>query len=322
MTEIKFGGSTYVGTAEGDHGVFTGSDGTVYAGQIAGRYPRVGVRTLTNGTTFFVECDADGEVHGRWLGCIAGGNTEYIRWEHGSWKEVAVLRADGTCVYDGKACRADYAPFVALQAMVVPIKARPALVPPRPPCFMPPFSRPSHRPPVGPIGHCFGTRRSWRRPTPTRCALALRPHRTHQIAMRIRRAHNLERIFFDIFRPGLAPRQALHFCSSLLFGRPGRRWPTRSRPKRRRRSVPPHTGRVCRKCLGSVRTCPVCAATTLVHQQGHPVAHSGIDWLGPTDQRPRGLAAAHTTAHAAQRRCNVAPCLSVGVVRCAAIDVL
>jgi hypothetical protein len=28
------------------------------------------------------------------------------------------------------------------------------------------------RPPVGPIGHWFGTRRSWRRPTPTRCALA------------------------------------------------------------------------------------------------------------------------------------------------------
>ncbi len=59
----------------------------------------------------------------------------------------------------------------------------------------------------------------------------------------------------------------------------------------------------------------------LVHQQCHPVARSGMDRLGPTDQRPRGLAAAHTTAHAAQRRCNVAPCLSVGVVRCA-IDVL
>jgi hypothetical protein len=55
----------------------------------------------------------------------------------------------------------------------------------------------------------------------------------------------------------------------------------------------------------------------LVHQQWHPVAHSGMDWLGPTDQRPLGLAAAHTTVHAAQRRCNVAPCLSVGVVRCA-----
>ena len=50
-------------------------------------------------------------------------------WEHGREKERAVLRlslrADGTCEYNGKACRADYAPFVALQALVVPIKARP-----------------------------------------------------------------------------------------------------------------------------------------------------------------------------------------------------
>ena len=32
-------------------------------------------------------------------------------------------------------------------------------------------------------------------------APALRPHLTHQIAMRIRCAHNRERIFFDIFGP-------------------------------------------------------------------------------------------------------------------------
>jgi hypothetical protein len=171
MTEIKFQGSTFVGTAEGDHGVFTTSFGTVFAGQIADGAACVGVLTLTNGTTHFVECDADGKRHGRELECRDNGNTWYVRHEHGNGKERAVLRADGTCAYNGEACRADYAPFAALQAMVVPIKARPRTSLQQPPCFMPHFL-PSHRPPIGPIGHCFGTRRSWRRPTPTGCALA------------------------------------------------------------------------------------------------------------------------------------------------------
>ncbi len=128
MTEIKFWGSTYVGTAEGDHGVFTTSGGTVFAGQIAGDFACVGVATWTDGHTIFVECDADGWSHGRELHCYANGNTRYYRCEHGSWKdckEYADLYADGTCAYNGNPCRADYAPFVALRAMVVPIKARP-----------------------------------------------------------------------------------------------------------------------------------------------------------------------------------------------------
>jgi hypothetical protein len=127
MTEINAFGCTYRGTAEGDHGVFTDSDGNVYAGQIAGDSACVGVHTWTDGTTFFVECDADGEPHGRELYCDADGDTGYNRCEHGSLKESARLCADGTCRYDGEACRADYAPFVALRATVVPIKARPPL---------------------------------------------------------------------------------------------------------------------------------------------------------------------------------------------------
>jgi hypothetical protein len=150
MTEITFRGYTYVGTAEGDHGVFTdNSDGAVYAGQIADGKPRVGVLTLTDGSTTFVECDADGKSHGRELVCIAGGETWYRRCEHGSEKESAVLRADGTCAYDYKYCRADYAPFVALRATVVPIKARPPPVPPTAACVphsLPPPASRSNRP--------------------------------------------------------------------------------------------------------------------------------------------------------------------------------
>ncbi len=137
MTEIKFLGDTYRGTAEGDHGVFTDSDGDVYAGQIVGDYPCVGVHTWTDGTTSFVECDADGEEHGREMVCTAGGDTEYYLCEHGDEKEHAALRANGTCAYNGEACRADFAPFVALKAMVLPIKARPPLMPPQLPlCHM------------------------------------------------------------------------------------------------------------------------------------------------------------------------------------------
>jgi hypothetical protein len=171
MMEIKFWGGTYRGTAEGDHGVFTHSGGYVFAGQIADGCACVGVHTWTDGSTSFAECDADGQWHGRVLGCTADGDTVYIRWEHGNEKERAVLRADGTCTYNGEACRADYAPFAALQAMVVPIKARPPPVPTQPAACMP-HSFATHRLPVGSIGHSFGTRRSWRRPTPTRCALA------------------------------------------------------------------------------------------------------------------------------------------------------
>jgi hypothetical protein len=97
----------------------------VFAGSHANGCARVGVNTRTSGTTQFVECDADGKVHGRYLDCYADGDTGYTLYEHGSAKEHALLYADGTCEYNGKACRADFAPFVALQAMVLPIKARP-----------------------------------------------------------------------------------------------------------------------------------------------------------------------------------------------------
>jgi hypothetical protein len=147
MTEIKFLGDTYVGTAEGDHGVFTHSDGRrVYAGQIAGDAACVGVLTNIIGNTWFVECDADGKEHGRRLACNADGDTWYNRCEHGMYREYAALYADGRCAYNNEFCRADYAPFVALQAMVVPIKARPCTSAPQPPLcriFLAPAARQS-----------------------------------------------------------------------------------------------------------------------------------------------------------------------------------
>jgi hypothetical protein len=83
------------------------------------------VRTATSGNTVFVECDADGNFDGRYLGCWADGDTEYFLFEHGNSKETAALYFDGTCAYNGEVCSADFPPFVKLKAKVLPIKARP-----------------------------------------------------------------------------------------------------------------------------------------------------------------------------------------------------
>ncbi len=137
------------GIAEGEYGVFTDPEnGEVFEGSHENGYACVGVGTTTDGTTRFVECDADGWSHGRELVCCAGGNTEYSLYEHGKYKELAILctdeelirlRADhgyGLIYYNGETRVEDYAPlkrpFVALKAKVLPIKARPPLVPPQP----------------------------------------------------------------------------------------------------------------------------------------------------------------------------------------------
>ena len=127
MSSIKaFFGCTYHGTADGDCGVFTRPEtGSAFAGSHANGCARVGVNTKTSGRTEFVECDADGKSDGRALACDADGDTWYYLFEHGESKEEAVLRADGTCGYNGEDCRADFPPFVQLQAKVLPIKARP-----------------------------------------------------------------------------------------------------------------------------------------------------------------------------------------------------
>jgi hypothetical protein len=155
MTEITYNWKWYIGTAVDDHGVFKSNDGEVYAGEIADGSASVGVATMTNGDTYYAECDERGVFHGRHLPCAAAGDTYYLMYDRGSRKEWAVLRADGTCTYDGKACRADYAPFVKLKATVLPIKARP---------HQWPHSRPLRRiltptapQSVHPFGHCFGT---------------------------------------------------------------------------------------------------------------------------------------------------------------------
>jgi hypothetical protein len=153
---IQYDGCKYHGAADGDYGVFTDpNDGTVFAGSHANGSARVGVGTATNGSTHFVECDADGKEHGRVLVCLADGYTGCFLYEHGNSKEQAALYADGTCMYNGEDCSADFPPFAELKAKVLPIKARLTTPSPQPPnaAFAPPTPSPS--PPSPPIGHVW-----------------------------------------------------------------------------------------------------------------------------------------------------------------------
>jgi hypothetical protein len=200
MPSIQLQGRFYHGPADdGDYGVFTESTLRlgVFAGSHANGCARVGVITRTNDEneeTRFVECDADGQLDGRYVYCGASGNTEYYLYEHGKDKESAFLHANGRCFYNGEACSADFPPFVELKAKVLPIKARPTAHSP------PSRIRTTHPAPVAPqSAHrpCLalaGARRVPRRrgarlppPPPTCMARATQP-----IAAAMHRTSNLD----------------------------------------------------------------------------------------------------------------------------------
>jgi hypothetical protein len=150
MSSIQFNGATFKGPADDDFGDFSNpDDGRVFAGSHANGSARFGVCTWADGNKFFVECDADGKPHGRNLLCYADGATGYRLFEHGGWKEEAVLAADGNCYYNGEICLADFPPFVKLKAKVLPIKARPIAHSRRIP-HSPHIHPVPHRPPIRP----------------------------------------------------------------------------------------------------------------------------------------------------------------------------
>ena len=169
---IQYNGYTYRGPAvDGNFGVFSHEGGAVFSGSHANGSARVGVYTGTSGYTEFVECDADGNFDGRYLGCHADGDSGYCLFEHGSIKERADLLADGTSEYNGMACRADFPPFVKLKAKVLPIQARPHSPTAAPSRIRPRPPRP-HRPPVRPstilalAGPCYDSCHRGARPPP------------------------------------------------------------------------------------------------------------------------------------------------------------
>jgi hypothetical protein len=198
MTEIKFWGGTYIGTADGDHGVFTDPEnGSVYAGKIDRGCPKVGVVTWTDGTTDFIECNAHGKVHGRYLRCWAGGNTEFQHCMNNTAHEYAALGAGGTCAYNDKICRADYAPFLALQAKVLQIKARPHLFTHSRPLrriFPAPIARQSVQSAIvlALAGAGDDPRRQGARPTPPSACMTHKQIHPTAAATQMHRASNLD----------------------------------------------------------------------------------------------------------------------------------
>jgi hypothetical protein len=130
--EIKFRGETYraCGDNDAEHGVFFEAfTGCMFRGRIDNGAARLGKENWGNGTVggeSFVECDANGQFHGRVLVCRDRvGETEYELFEHGSRKEWAKVFGNGTCEYNGESCSADDLRFLQLKAKVLPIKARP-----------------------------------------------------------------------------------------------------------------------------------------------------------------------------------------------------
>jgi hypothetical protein len=97
---------------------------------------------------------------------FANGNTYYDLYERGGkWKDGAVVFADGTCKYRGKACAPDDPRLLALIAQVAPVEVRPAAQ----------ATHPLLGPPLAPKQSSDGSagsfcpRRRWRRPWPPRC---------------------------------------------------------------------------------------------------------------------------------------------------------
>ena len=136
--EIKFRGETYrpQGDNDAEHGVFI-DDGHRFWGRIYNGAARLGKEFWGNGTSgeeSFVECDENGQFHGRVLvynpseNFGLGFETMYFLFEHGSQKEWAKVFQNGTCTsctYNGESCSADDLRFLQLKAKVLPIKARP-----------------------------------------------------------------------------------------------------------------------------------------------------------------------------------------------------
>jgi hypothetical protein len=142
MSSIIRDGDTFHGISVDGRGVFSNHSygRTTYAGLCKdGHACGLGVSTYTNGTRQYAEHGPDGKYDGRYLERDEDGDTYYVLCERGEPKEgaLALVRADGTCNYNGFACAPDDPRLLALIAQVAPVEVRPAAsappLPTRPP---------------------------------------------------------------------------------------------------------------------------------------------------------------------------------------------
>ncbi len=136
MSSITQNGDAFHGISVFGRGVFTRDKrGTrTYAGQCKDGYAcGLGVLTWSYGDKEYAEHGPGGQVDGRYLERDEDGDTYYLLFERGEPKEGALVRADGTCNYNGFACAPDDPRLLALIAQVAPVEVRPAAPAPHPP---------------------------------------------------------------------------------------------------------------------------------------------------------------------------------------------
>ncbi len=156
MSSIIRAGSTFHGISVFGRGVFTFSNDEdeyggmrTYAGQIRDGYAcGLGVVTYSDGYKAYAEHGPDGYYDGRGLVRSPNGDADYDLFERGEKKEIAVVYADGRCLYNGEACAPDDPRVLALIAQVAPVEVRPAARAPHPPLAVhsPPSNLPMDRP--------------------------------------------------------------------------------------------------------------------------------------------------------------------------------
>jgi hypothetical protein len=144
MSSIINNRDTYHGISVIGCGVFTngeyGMTGQCKDGYACG----LGVLTWPCGSKVYAEHGPDGQWEGRWLRRPAnGGKIDYV-YERGETKLYAIVRADGSFLYNWEVCAPDDPRLLALIAQVAPVEVRPA--PPAPHRSSARHSPPRNRP--------------------------------------------------------------------------------------------------------------------------------------------------------------------------------
>jgi hypothetical protein len=145
MSSIIRDGDTYHGISVFGRGVFTDDEHSrTYAGQHRDGYA-CGLGVLTrwsrggwNGDKYYAEHGPDGEYDGRYMFRYTDETTGYMLFKEGPY-DRALVRADGSCVYNGEDCAPDDPCLLALIARVAPVEVHPAAPAPT-----------RHRPPLAP----------------------------------------------------------------------------------------------------------------------------------------------------------------------------
>jgi hypothetical protein len=219
MSSIINNGDTYHGISVIGCGVFTnGEYGMTYAGQCKDGYAcGLGVLTWPCGSKAYAEHGPDGQWEGRWLRRPANGGTIDYVYERGETKLYAIVRADGSFLYNWEDCAPDDPRLLALIAQVAPVEVRPA--PPAPHRSSARHSPPRNRPMDQPARFAPAGARE------DHCHRGAPPRRTPPLAA-VRHNPTAAALNCVILFPGAFLAGLCSFGIPFGFGRPRKPWST------------------------------------------------------------------------------------------------